>query len=109
MAHGFSRSYSMDEAETDCRRIFDGEDPSWRSLISTKSMEVERPSRIENLIYCGELRKKHGDISDVKGFDADGNFILAVRSGILVPVWVDGRITELTFYSHSELRAKKAA
>lgn len=51
---------------------------------------VAQPYRTHNWLICAKLRKAFGDLSDVAGFDAQGNFIRDRYSDILRAVF-DGR------------------
>ncbi|MBX3288354.1 MAG: hypothetical protein KF855_03320 [Acidobacteria bacterium] len=76
-----------------------------RKLI--ESMAFPKPTYVENLIYCDELKKTFGDVSDVQGFDGRGVFELPKGHGLLIPNSRNGQIVELTFYRLSELLKAK--
>jgi hypothetical protein len=60
---------------------------------------IRQPGFIENLIICSELRRIYGDLSDIPGFDRNGNLERYPYDDMLVPVREDGRIVRLKGYS----------
>lgn len=68
---------------------------------------LPKPTFVENLIYCGELRARYGDLSRVKGFDMKGNFILPKPDGIIGPVTSGPLILSIEFYPYSRIFKKK--
>lgn len=69
---------------------------------------VPKPSHIENLVYCSELRRWHGNLSEVAGFDKKGNFILPSGYGVLYPVREGREIVRLAFMTFAQLMRPKA-
>lgn len=68
------------------------------------------PSYIANLVICSELRKIHGDISGLDGFDDKGNFILPRRTfGLLCPLKDITGIYQIEYYAFSTLFKPKVA
>lgn len=85
----------------DLKRICDARGVTRRQVIDSGA--IPRPSHIENLVICAELRKWHGNLSEIEGFDANGNFKLPRPAGILYPVREGNEIVRLGFRTFSEL------
>lgn len=64
---------------------------------------VEQPGWLENRLICSRLRNTFGDISDVAGFDKQGNLILQKYNDALIPVWDDRHIVRLGGYATRQL------
>lgn len=69
---------------------------------------IAQPGRIHNLLICAELRRVYGDLSKIKGFDANGNFIRERYNDVLIPEKDGWRITGLKGYATRQL-AKQLA
>jgi hypothetical protein len=85
----------------DLERICKARGVTRRQVIGGRA--IPRPSHIENLVICAELRKWHGDLSEIEGFDKNSNFILPRPAGVLYPVRRDGEIVRIGFSTMSEL------
>lgn len=68
---------------------------------------TEKPSHIQNLVICSELRRLFGNLGFVEGFDRDGIFILPKERGFIVPQIKEGKIESLKFYGLGVLRIWK--
>jgi hypothetical protein len=87
------------DRERDLERILQAKRISRRVFM--KTMAVPKPSIVQNLVYCSELKKKYGKL-DAPGFQND-LYQLPRTDGILVPMRRDGLIYELRFHRMSEM------
>lgn len=72
-----------------------------------RSMCVPKPSVIANIVYCDELKKAFGDISDIEGFDKNGILHLPKGAGLLFPKKEQGQIIGAEFYRLSRVLRPK--
>lgn len=71
-----------------------------------QTLAFSRPTAIQNLVFCSELRRRYGSFT-APGF-VDGRFVLSKGYGLYVPVRKQGEIVELKFYPMRELLKPKS-
>ena len=71
-----------------------------------QTLAFPRPTRIQNLVFCAELRSRFGQVI-APGF-TNGIFDLSKSYGLYVPIKKQGEIVELKFFAMRELLKPKA-
>lgn len=70
-----------------------------------QTLAFPRPTRIQNLVFCAELRSRFGQVI-APGF-TNGIFELSKSYGLYVPIKRQGEIVELKFFAMRELLKPK--
>jgi hypothetical protein len=68
---------------------------------------INKPSFIANLIYSDKLKRTFGDLN-LSGFE-NNVYQLPKGQGVLFPIRLNGKITDLKFYPMSKILQRKAA